>query len=305
MEDHVCPPDHKHGETSTCYGGHHCRCVNCRRAHADRMDRRRRTMAYGRWEPALVDGTSTRIHIAKLRHLGWTLEPIAAAAGVKHSTILRISSNNREVLRTTRDAVLAIPVVEPDLMAWGRVDPTGTRRRLQALMFMGWSGAHLERRLGKSPRSLSDLMKKPAVTAVAADAVKTLYDELWTVTPNPSNGFEQGVMVRTKRWARRNGWVGPLHWDDIDTDPEPAAVVAEPFAERFDEQAVADAIAGEQPNLSAREKREVVTVLNERRWSARMIADHIGCNKKTVERIRAELNLPIYLYNDTTYRKVA
>lgn len=28
-EPHICPPDHKHGETSTCYGKHGCRCVSC------------------------------------------------------------------------------------------------------------------------------------------------------------------------------------------------------------------------------------------------------------------------------------
>ena len=30
MSEFVCPPDHKHGETLTCYGKHKCRCGDCR-----------------------------------------------------------------------------------------------------------------------------------------------------------------------------------------------------------------------------------------------------------------------------------
>ena len=29
---HVCPPDHKHGATITCYSTHSCRCITCKQA---------------------------------------------------------------------------------------------------------------------------------------------------------------------------------------------------------------------------------------------------------------------------------
>lgn len=32
----VCPPDHRHGETMTCYGEHRCRCASCLEGNARR-----------------------------------------------------------------------------------------------------------------------------------------------------------------------------------------------------------------------------------------------------------------------------
>jgi hypothetical protein len=65
--------------------------------------------------------------------------------------------------------------------------------------------------------------------------------------------------------------------------------------DRFDETIINAAMFGERPIMSPRERRHVITILNERRWSGRQIAKHVGCDAKTVERVRAELGLPIYL----------
>ena len=32
--DKRCPPEHKHGATGTCYSGHGCRCVPCRKSRS-------------------------------------------------------------------------------------------------------------------------------------------------------------------------------------------------------------------------------------------------------------------------------
>ena len=40
MSVHICPPDHKHGGSTTCYQAHHCRCEPCR-ANMAAMNRAR------------------------------------------------------------------------------------------------------------------------------------------------------------------------------------------------------------------------------------------------------------------------
>lgn len=49
----ICPPEHKHGATSTCYTGHKCRCVNCTSA---------RTRYYNTWAEANSSAIPNRVH---------------------------------------------------------------------------------------------------------------------------------------------------------------------------------------------------------------------------------------------------
>jgi hypothetical protein len=272
------------------------------------MDHRRRQQAYGRWEPGRVEGDTTRAHLRALRELGWTLEGIANETGVIHTTIMRISCGiTPNVLPRTRDAILTMPLTRPEVLPWGRVDSTGTRRRLQALMFMGWSGAELERRMGMGNRSLGSLMAKPFVTTTFRDSVTVLYQELWTTQPPQTTAQERAIVKRARLAARRKGWVGPMHWDDIDDHTETPEDVAESSwsVDRFDETIINAAMFGERPIMSPRERRHVITVLNERRWSGRQIAKHVGCDVKTVERVRAELGLPIYLSSTPKNGRIA
>lgn len=46
----MCPPDHKHGDTTTCYMHHGCRCVTCRSNAAAVMKRSRMKRARAEWE---------------------------------------------------------------------------------------------------------------------------------------------------------------------------------------------------------------------------------------------------------------
>lgn len=87
-------------------------------------------------------------------------------------------------------------------------DITGTRRRLQALMAIGWTGELLAPRLGwTTGEAVTNLMKQRRQFCYTPTAlrVERLYDQLWNV-PGPSS---QG---RTR--AARKGWLPPLWWDD-------------------------------------------------------------------------------------------
>jgi hypothetical protein len=59
-----------------------------------------------------------------------------------------------------------------------RVDATGTRRRLQALMATGWAPELLAAELGRRPHSLHRSMTGRSVTARTAHEVASLYERL-------------------------------------------------------------------------------------------------------------------------------
>lgn len=117
------------------------------------------------------------------------------------------------------------------------VDATGTRRRIQALVFMGHTSAAAAARLGITADDLTYALYQQHVPEELAVRMRRLYDELWNVTPAGP------AADRARAFARRRGWVSPLAWDDgtiddPDTVPDlgakPAArpvVVAENFAE--------------------------------------------------------------------------
>lgn len=92
------------------------------------------------------------------------------------------------------------------------IDKTGTRRRVQALMRIGWTRAEIATRVGMTPGGLSRLLDPswPTVTVRNAAKVAAVYDEL-CMTPGPS--------TCTAGHAKARGYAPPLAWDDID-DPE-------------------------------------------------------------------------------------
>jgi len=172
------------------------------------------------------------------------------------------------------------------------VPAIGTHRRLQALACLGWSATHVAARIGVSGQRMRQILAADRITQDNADRIAAVYDELWD-----QRAPESSATNRTRARAHRQGWVGPLMWDDDEIDlPEatPAVAEADVTVTRFDTARITAAVAGEPVTLSPRERREVITVLNGRRWSARRIAEYAGCDTRTVVRIRGELNLPSY-----------
>jgi hypothetical protein len=112
------------------------------------------------------------------------------------------------------------------------VDATGTRRRLQALMRMGWTTAELAARGGwNTPEAVQMIARRDMVNHANRDRVARLYDAL-AMIPGPSS--------LTAQRAARAGWAPPLAWDDIDNDPEP-------YHEELPQQVRRVLARGEQP----------------------------------------------------------
>lgn len=307
----TCPADHKHGINTTCYAGHKCRCDNCKAGHRKRMERRRKNIAYGRHE-GLVSNKNVANHINVLRASGWSIREIAEQSRVTPHTVNRAALGLAGKIRpeSARKILGVHPNRRPDPTLGGQlVDSTGTIRRLQALVAMGYPGAELLRMIGAHEAYVTRMMTYPMVTVTTRDRVRDLYDDLWDTPPVPRDQKHAYQIRRTRKRALSRGWVPPLAWDDDAIDDPTAAPDADsvvvPIAStqpRLSQDVIDAAVYGDQPHMSPAERREVITILNERRWSGRRIADHIGCNVKTVERVRKEFGLPIYLANATHHR---
>lgn len=291
----VCPPDHAHGRNTTCWSGHRCRCDECRQAHRNRMRRYRKNVAYGRHQP-LVDNAPAREHLLKLRAAGWTLQEMWLAAGVANQVVISAMYHpGRRIRPENLEAILAVDPEQRRPVGPGKlVDATGTRRRLQALMWLGWSGAELLRRLGGNDGYMWRLLTFDRVTAGMRARVAALYDQLWDTPPTPRNGLHRAAIEKTRRRARELGWVGPLAWDDdaID-DPDATPVVDVPLKDDTVDDAVVDAaVRGEKPHMKPVERWEAIRRLNDEfSWSAARIAEWLGCSERTVNRARERMHL--------------
>lgn len=305
MNDFFCPPDHKHGVTGTCYQKHKCRCYDCRGNRA-RQERERTHRARTGTTQEYVNAIRVVPRIMQLTREGWTYADIETVSGVSVPTLSRIMRGvTQRVERETAEALLGThPNMRGRAPAPRKVDATGTVRRLRALVAIGWTFWAISERAGHAKTWAFGLTQAQTVTPATRDLIARLYDEMWDALPPRGTGREKQAYTRARGIAVRNGWASPLAWDD-DTIDDPGAEPAVPSAEELFASVVDSAVAGERPVLTPEQRREVITILNERRWSANRIAEHIGCASRTVDRVRRELGLPIYLYNDTTYRKVA
>lgn len=199
-----------HGVRSTYVKG--CRCDECRAAntrYAKISQHRRNT---NRVE--MVDAAIVKRHILKLRAAGVGKRTIAKQAGVSQTVVDRMLGISKErparkVRPETARRLLSVKAT--DLADGAFIDSTGTTRRLQALVAMGWTQCELGRRIKWTTANINTITlgRRSSVTVATAQLVAKLYDDL-SMTPGPSE--------RARRLATRRGWLPPLAWDDDEID---------------------------------------------------------------------------------------
>lgn len=247
-----------------------CRCESCREANRACERERNRLQAYGRWEP-YTDAQPARAHVKALGAQGMGWKRVAGAAGLSTSVVWKLlygdpkrnQQPSKRVRHSTADALLAVKL---NLGDHSLIAAAGTRRRLQALVCLGYSQSNLAGRLSIGGASLNHtLHHSPTVLKATADKVARLYDEL-AMTPNtPTERWARSAATRARNYATWMMWLAPLAWDD-DTIDDP---FSEP--ERVDESlggvdeiAVQRALDGDRTvPLAKAERAEVV-----RRWVA-------------------------------------
>ncbi|MDQ0758753.1 hypothetical protein [Streptomyces canus] len=265
-----------HHRNLTCVKQYQCKrpeCVERIRAY-DRI--RYRQKGYGTWQP-LVDATPARKHVEALRAAGHSTVDIQRTARISAATLARIlydGANKRaeRIRPEVAERILAIAITPPPVKPNSIIDGTGTRRRLQALVSMGWTLNALGPRLGFHPRRLTDLIHGERVLASTARRIADGYRTLQTLDPI-AHGVPERSAKLSLNLAAREGWPGPLDWDDID-DPN-----CKPDGHR-------------KSRAWIRKRRPApvdvarVAQLTAIGRTAGQIADELGCHKRTVVRAR-------------------
>ncbi|WTA33825.1 hypothetical protein OIA45_48960 (plasmid) [Streptomyces chartreusis] len=123
--------------------------------------------------------------------------------------------------RVRPETALKLLAVEPTLNNLGdrtAIDGTGTRRRLQALVYAGWTQSELARRIQMNRANFARTIVSSLVEVATLKATRVVYDELWRVDP-VAWGVPVFRAAASRRIAVSNGWAPVGAWDDdtIDT----------------------------------------------------------------------------------------
>lgn len=291
-----------------------CRCLHCKRANRDRNRRWARTKAMaalGMADPLWVDAEPVRRHVRSLMAAGMGVPRIQQTSGVSKGVLTRLvygapgrgEAPSRKIRPGNAAKLLALRVPRPAdsaLADSALVDATGTRRRLQALVAVGWSGAELMRRIGVIGTDFPKLAHRDRVLARTERAVRALYDQLWDAAPPASTRFARATRSRALSFAAARGWAPPMAWDDATIDdPAARAATGEPDddgqnGDLVDEVAVERAIqTGDPGHLTAAERTHLVATLLHRGASRTQIARLLRCSGSVVNTlINAARRLP-------------
>ncbi|WP_329214850.1 hypothetical protein OG352_05340 [Streptomyces sp. NBC_01485] len=204
-----------------------CRCYVCGWAVAQYNDAREHAMRRGTWQP-WTDATPVRAHLERLADCGMGLRRIAALAGVDrkrlqavlHGRPERGTGPQEKVRPALAAAVLAVEPTLENLSPSTLISPHGTRRRVHALVAVGWPQHHLAIHLGMTPSNFTQMLARDHVLVRRALAARAMYDALWRADP-AEHGASTGGIARARRYAAVHAWPPPGAWDDdrID-DPE-------------------------------------------------------------------------------------
>jgi hypothetical protein len=287
-----------HG-TRAAYVKDRCRCTDCTAANTAAGRAVHRAQAFGRWRP-FVDAAPVREHIRALRASGIGVEQIAMLTDISTSHVRELAEPGRDgnpgvrrVRPETAHQVLRIRVDQANRAPRSHVVATGTRRRLQALIAVGWPHDELATRLGRSSAGLRRSMLSDSVTVQTAQDVSALYEQLWNRRPPLSTDAQRASADAARVFAAERGWLPPLAWDDIDSDSDPRHHNERAKTDDVDEIAIERALAGDGvrlEHLTPAEQDEVVRRLTERGKSIRDIAHQLATTKRTISRRRASIN---------------
>lgn len=167
--------------------------------------------------PRLVPSGPSIGHIRSLLDAGASGRAIAAVAGISAEVVSRLLTNPRPTVQVgTERRILAVTMdaITRRRNPAGFVPAIGARRRIQALLALGWTHQHITDRM-PGVDTLSKLVLNQQGQWIARgthDAVAAAYEAL-SMAPGPS--------LVTRGHARSRGYAPPLAWDEgsID-DPE-------------------------------------------------------------------------------------
>lgn len=190
-----------------------CRCDPC--VQVQRRYAKRRQYDFDRGQARLVDASPAREHLKPLVEKGLTWRQISKVAGTSPQQIKNIvvGANGRppttQIYRVTAEKLLAVTEEAAHAAGYTTIDATGTRRRIEALRWLGHPAKDISIAMGRHSNLLNHYCSQDRVTTETAEIVKKVYENLH-MTPGPSQ--------RERLNAWRNNWLPPMAWDDSDID---------------------------------------------------------------------------------------
>ncbi|MFI9598870.1 hypothetical protein ACIHCX_03145 [Streptomyces sp. NPDC052043] len=212
------PPHHN---TLTCYTNYGCRLPDCVERYRAWRDGREAAIKAGEWQPH-VDAEPVRQHLLMLAERKITLHRAAAMAGVGLSSLHPLfqpqNGRRRPVRHTVRAEVAAkVLAVTPDAATPGRMDPTGTARRIKALVADGWPMRHIGYQLGFGATYVHQIVQRAAdghlVVTSTALTVADGYERLKDQQPS-EHGVSQRVINLARNHATSRRWPPTRYWAD-------------------------------------------------------------------------------------------
>jgi hypothetical protein len=202
-----------------CYTRHGCRCDPCRTIHGREVKRRKLLRDSGR--PSRIDSTPVVAHLRALLDSGMGRAEITRRARLHGTNLARLLTRQQlTVAPAVAARVYAVRPAPITTQPVGEVPATGTRRRIQALMAVGWHQGAIAREAGLAPCVIGRILDHaPRCFAQTRAKVADAYDRLWDQTPPPTRSH---LDSRARNTAARNGWPAPMAWDD-DTIDNPDA----------------------------------------------------------------------------------
>lgn len=171
-----------------------------------------------------VDAEPVRQHIRGLMASGASITRITKASGGGASRVTYIlygGGPERPPAQQVRAETAALLLaVRPQHITPGRIDATGTSRRIKALMAIGWPQLALAPHIGLHLHYVTQILRTSTVYSATAHSVSLAYDQLWNSNPR-HHGVSQQAVTRVTNYARANHWAPPAAWDDaVIDDPD-------------------------------------------------------------------------------------
>lgn len=251
---------------------------------------------------------------------------IARRAGLCESNLSQIIKGNRgqgreyepvkSIHRDTEAAILGVqPVINPPKRGGGWVEPTGARRRLQALIAAGFPIKYLSEGMGwgVDPQPVHRFVtgKSGAKYVQHSTHLKAvaLYDKLSECRPEDM-GFTAYAISRARKAGEGHDWATPIAWDtDTIDDPdafpewtgECGSVSGYNLHRKHGIRMVGNSVrCAACCNARTAEKRATEDRLAARRGEAeqylregkamRWIADELGMSTRTVQRVKRDMD---------------
>jgi hypothetical protein len=216
------PPHHN---TITCYTDYRCRLPQCVERYREWDRARYRAKANG--EPSrYIDAEPVRQHLLKLYAADLSINAIAASTGLTYLAVRGFTHHeygNRRARRQrcTRETAAKILAITPDNITSGRIDSTGTIRRVQALVAKGFPLERIAPHAGLSVNNMSALLQRETVLASTARKVAEAYELLQNQAP-ARHGVDKRNVSRARKRAAANRWPDTKYWAtrmDVIDDP--------------------------------------------------------------------------------------